>query len=74
MEDMPEDSAPDCREKDGPDYAGRGVTDSFNDGYRLRDLWGDVFTHAMRRGWASKAAASAADECVDRYKAKFDVK
>lgn len=74
MEGMPEDSAPGCCEKDGPGYAGCGVTDSFGDGYRARNLWGDVFMHAMRHGWAAKTAADAADECVDRYKAKFDVK
>lgn len=74
MEDMPEDSAPDCCEKDGPDYAGRGETDSFSDGYRLRNLWSDVLMHAMQKGLAARTAAEVADECVDRYKAKFDVK
>lgn len=74
MEAMPEDSAPDCCEKDGPSYAGCCITDSFNEGYRVRNLWSDVFLDAMRRGWASRTAADAADEGVDRYKAKFDVK
>lgn len=45
-----------------------------DDGYRVRNLWGDVFMHAMRHGWAAKTAADAADECTDRYKAKFGVK
>lgn len=47
---------------------------NYDDGYRVRNLWGDVFMHAMQHGWAAKTAADAADECVDRYKAKFDVK
>ena len=46
----------------------------YDDGYRVRNLWIDVCVHAMQRGWAAKTAAEAADECVDRYKAKFDVK
>ena len=45
-----------------------------DDGYRVRNLWGYVFLDAMRRGWEFSTAADAADECVDRYKAKFDVK
>lgn len=47
---------------------------SYDDGYRARNLWIDVCMHSMQRGWASRTAADAADECVDRYKAKFDVK
>ena len=47
---------------------------SYNDdGYRVRNLWIDVCMRAMQKGWAAKTAADAADECVDRYKAKFDV-
>ena len=45
-----------------------------DDEYRVRNLWVDVCMHAMQRGWASRTAAEAADECVDRYKAKFDVR
>lgn len=74
MEVMPEDSAPDCCDKDGPSYTGCCVADSFSDGYRVRNLWIDVCMRAMQKGWASKTASDAADECVDRYKAKFDVK
>lgn len=73
MEVMPEDSAPDCCEKSSSSTA-PCTADDFSEGYRVRNLWSDVFLDAMRRGWASRTAADAADECVDRYKAKFDVK
>lgn len=46
----------------------------YDDGYRVRNLWIDVCMHAMQKGWAAETAADAADECADRYKAKFDVK
>lgn len=74
MEGMSEDSVSACCENDGPGCAGYDVADGFSDGYRVRNLWIDVCMHSMQRGWASRTAADAADECVDRYKVKFDVK